>query len=418
MKKKFMVALLGIFVAVLGVLILTGCKTKKVDVKIGILTYSLDDLEVGDMILYLKKVVGELGAEVIVSAAAQDDAAAVVETEKLISNGANAIIAFIDSREIVDVCIDAKVYYIRAAGIANQSVYDYAQNNKYFLGSIGPDVNSMEQVAGYNMTKHFLDAGVKKLLISTGLLFQASQMHVARYKGVVQALEEYGFTHVKENGYNWTTTGSFTSPDPSYTVVALDMMMLEEYPDIYAAWGTALLTIEFEQVIALTSGYEIFSQTLEPLLAVPGLVHNVPGVVKVATFSSFNQSYAYGFSTPALSNHATYGTTGPLLNYLIGKFTSSVGSSLIACINAVEGNGDQFRQNGKAFKIFQDYWYADTPEKALQMYATDTLDAPALTSDTLKNYILSSNKDTNYALYAAFITNSSYEVIKGLKEQN
>jgi hypothetical protein len=397
-------------------LVLTGCVKTPTTVKVGVLTYSLDDAEVGDMIKYLKNVSKDLDVEVIVSDAASDNTAAVTETEKLISNGVDAVIGFIDSREIVDTCSAAKVYYIRAAGIANQAVYDHAENNKYFLGSIGPDVNSMEEAAGYKMTKYFLEHGVKKLLISTGLLFQASQMHTARYKGVVKALEEWGFTHEKGANYNWTTTGSFSHPDPSYQVVAVDAMMLEEYPEIYMMWLTALLSVEFEQVIALTSGYEILSQTLEPLLAYPNPIHNVPGRVKVATFSSFNEVYAYAFTTPALTNHAEYGTTDPLMNYLVGKFTSSIGGALVACINAVNGNGDSFRENGKAFKFYQDYWYAETPEQFVAMYGADTLESPAYTAQTLQSYIYSKDNKVTYQQFQDFVANASYEQILALKK--
>jgi hypothetical protein len=415
MKKKFMLALLLITSVVIVGLGLTGC-VKNTSVKVGVLTYSLDDAEVGDMIKYLKNISADLDVEVIVSDAASDNTAAVTETEKLISNGVDAVIGFIDSKEIFDACSAAKVYYIRAAGIANQAVYDYAENNKYFLGSIGPDVNSMEEAAGYKMTKYFLDNGVKKLLISTGLLFQASQMHTARYKGVVKALEEYGFTHVKEANFNWTTTGSFTHPNPDYVVRALDVMMLEEYPEIFALWMTTLLSVEFEQIIALTSGYEIISQTLEPLLSIPGPIHNVPGRVKVATFSSFNQTYAYGFSTPSLTNHSEYGTTDPLLNYLVGKFTSSIGGALVACINAVNGHGDVFRTNNKAFKFYQDYWYAQTPAEFLAMYGADTLESPAYTAQTLSDYIYSSSNKVTYQQFEQFVANASYQQILDLKK--
>jgi hypothetical protein len=395
--------------------VLTGC-VSKTDVKIGVLTYSLDDAEVGDMIKYLNNVSKDLNCEIIVSDAASDNTAAVTETEKLISNGVDAIIGFIDSKEIFDACSEAEVYYIRAAGIANEAVYTYAEKNKYFLGSIGPDVTQMEEAAGYRMAKYFLDKGVKKILISTGLLFQASQMHTARYKGVVRALEEKGFTHEKGENFNWTTPGTFTHPDPNYVAVGLDVMMLEEYPEIFNLWLSTLLSVEFEQIIALTSGYEILSQTLEPLLAIPSPIHNVPGNVRVATFSSFNETYAYGFSAPALTNHVDYGTTAPLLNYLVGKFTSSIGSSLVACINAVNGNGDTFRKDNKAFKFYQDYWYAETPEQFLAMYGADTLASPAYTAETLGKYIYSRDNKVTYEQFEDFVANASYEQILELKK--
>ena len=56
------------------------------------------------------------------------------------------------------------------------------------------------------------------------------------------------------------------------------------------------------------------------------------------------------------------------LDYLTGKFTSSVAISFIAMYNAIAGFGDDFRVDGKAFKIIQGFWTSDSKEDYEEKY--------------------------------------------------
>jgi len=57
------------------------------------------------------------------------------------------------------------------------------------------------------------------------------------------------------------------------------------------------------------------------------------------------------------------------LQYCIGKYSSMVGPAFALMLNAVTGYADDFRSNGKAVRVTQGFWVAESAEDYAAKYA-------------------------------------------------
>ena len=122
--------------------------------------------------------------------------------------------------------------------------------------------------------------------------------------------------------------------------------------------------------------------------------------VKLATVDSF---------TSAMGEAMNSG----IIDYVAGKFATSIGPIFIATLNAV--NGQPIRnEEGCALALDQGYWVAADAEQFARYYAVDSSDDdPAYSKEILDTY---APAGVSYEDFAAFVAQYSFDEIVALKK--
>lgn len=255
--------------------------------------------------------------------------------------GAEGILSFnsYDLAAEVELCAANQVYYMRASSGVSDEDYAKVAENPYYLGSIGPSVD-MEYQTGYEMGQYFAAAKEKgNYFIASGGAGFGVESHVLRTKGMIEGLAD-GY------GIKLTTDAEQLARSPQSTVAEADGMKICVAPGFLDSENflpAVVAAYEEDQYPVVLSAYPLddFANTAKD--SVVGLID----CYSVTNLQLFNSGK---------------------LNYLSGKFSSSIGPSFAAMYNAVTGYAEDFRDNGKAFRISQDFWTSDSEEDYIQKY--------------------------------------------------
>ena len=91
------------------------------------------------------------------------------------------------------------------------------------------------------------------------------------------------------------------------------------------------------------------------------------------------------------------------MNYLVGKYGSLVGPSFVAMYNAITGHAQAFRDNGKAFKIVQNFWSSSSEEDFNEKYeVASNITQPAFNYEDL------------YSICCAYTPEATFEDLRDL----
>lgn len=377
-----------------------GSKSK---VKIGVLIFNATDTEMLAFRGYLEKYIKEEYPEIDWAFINPGTAAesAIANVEDLVSQGCKGIIGFTDTVEVVSKANDSGVHYIKAAGQTKAVIHNEIKNFEYYVGSIGPSLEIEEEKIGYEMMKHFIDSpanggkGYTKVLINGVLIQLGSIMHTTRYNGMKRALKEIAGVEISA-GTPGAPMGTVTANPKDLTVI-----LLEGYPGLTEGFAENASTIIKN---AARDGLQAIASNAGGVEALGGILlnNNLTSTVDLATVSAFTPNYKTAFDN---------GT----LDYLVGKFASSMGPAVVALINSINGNGHR-TANGEAFKLDQPYWIARSKAEFDEQYANDQPSSPAYTKALLDKFIVSSNNKVSFDEFAAFVKASSYAEIQALKK--
>lgn len=306
--------------------------------------------------------------------------------ENFINQGVEAIISFSDQDRmaIIKMAEDAKVYYAVGAGTLDDEQFDEVKDNEYYLGSIGPSLVEEEEV-GYEMAKYYIEDGYTNFLIYTGG-YPFVDMHKMRTDGMIRAFEEVGVTyHAREDGQ----IGDFESDE--YTIHTID-----GFPDDSGAFfGTAGELVndpDLEVVLTAALGLEFFGTPIAQSGA----------DLRMGTVASFTEAYSDGFEADQV-------------DYLAGKFASSIGPVFAAVYNAINGDAEVVQNNGEAFRIDQGYWVATDKDQFSEMYQlSNSVENPAYTKELLDTIIAEFNEETDFQNFESFVKNYSFSEIQSM----
>ena len=234
------------------------------------------------------------------------------------------------------------------------------------------------------MAKYYLEQGVKNFLVYAGG-YPFVDMHKMRTDGFIRAFEEFGITYTPGDNGNF---GTFAGE--GYTIDTIS-----GFPDEAGAfWGTVGQKVGapgVEVVISAALGVEFFGTSIA----------QINPAIKLGTVASFTDAYKEAINADV-----------PQLDYLAGKFASSIGPIFIAMLNAVTGNIESVREDGNAFRINQGYWNAVGKDQFNELYeVANSSVAPAYTADDLSQYFQLVNDSTTYADFKAFVEAYRYEDI-------
>lgn len=393
--KKMILLLTTLF---MGLLPLAACGTGNDDAangsseetaKIGVLIYDPSDSQVLAFQDYYDNYIAE---NYNVSFTYSDAISTAEEEKSAIENFAaqnvQAVIALTQADMVaaIEEAAKAKMYYIVGVGTMTDEQYEQTKDNEYFLGTIGPDLNSEEQ-AGYDMAKYYIGQGDTNFVLYAGGMSYGVDAHRKRFDGFIKAFQEAGVEYTEPSGGQ--AIGSFS--DDNYTI-----QIIEGFPDDAGAFYTeAQQKLGEEGVQTLLSvgiGLEVFGATIA----------NINPDIRLATVSAFTEAYKDGFEAEPQQ-----------VDYLSGTFPAMIGPTFAAVMNAINGDAEDFRDNGYAFRIGQNYWNAKNKEEFETMYsiANDT-ENPAINKEDIDQLIKQNNADLTFEAFTEFASNVDFETIE------
>ena len=317
--------------------------------------------------------------------------------DNFIVNNCKAIISFssVDRPAQIEQCDAAGIYYAVATGTLTDEEYEEFKDYEYYVGAIGPSLNTEFQV-GYDMAAYYIDKGMTRFGIFGGAVPYRTDMHIYRAAGMLTAMIEKGGEGAAYQGV--TDPGAIigmiygTGTIETGKIGNLELMAYVGGYDFDDAWFGKLAqmagTEGIEAILTVGSGVDVLGSFV------------AGSNVKLATVDSF---------TAAMGEAMNSG----IIDYVAGKFATSIGPIFAATLNAV--NGQPIRnEEGCALALDQGYWVATDAEQFAQYYAVDSSEEnPAYSKDILDAY---APAGVSYEDFAAFVAQYSFDEIVALKK--
>jgi len=315
--------------------------------------------------------------------------------------GMDGIISFYgqDIQETLKLCEDEQIYYVLGSGSISDEDFESAKENPYFLGVIGPSAEE-EYQAGYGMASNFADQGAKSYLILSGGASKGNFMHSSRVEGILDALSQkesitYGQTTAELAVVSEVTKVETGKEDVNITICPGYMSGSDGSYELQEA----LRGGNYDAVVSAMS----FGQALDGIIDASKDWGHTALLGMVDCFSEGNLK--------AVQEKDAFGE--PKLNYVCGKYASLAGPALAAVYNAATGHPETVRDNGAPFRLNQEFWTADSPEKFKELYNfTQGVYENAYSCDELMQVISVFHANATYQDFAALTEASDIESVE------
>ena len=354
MKRLF-----SILLAVLVVFGIVSCasnaqKDEDEKHKIGVAVYDVTDDEVIAFRDYLTGYIQECFPEVefCYSYAIRSEEEEMKFLEDACAEGVEGVMSFItyDLSKEVGYCASKGVYYMLASGTVTEEDYEAVADEPYFLGVVGPG-GEIERQAGADMADYFIhEMDGDSYILFTGGASQGNEMHRVRSVGALEVFE-------KEFGDLGRDVEELAVTEEPVRLVAegMDLTVFPGYTTREEVAEKATEELEsggfddgdgYDLALSMFSMYSMVD-VLERLGIKQGVVD------------------CYSMTNKELFADGT-------LCYVAGKFSSTIGPSFAAMYNAITGYGEDFREDGRAFRMTQGYWLAKDKKEYNDQYALAT----------------------------------------------
>ena len=334
---------------------------KQSDVKIGVLVQDVSGEEaLGFRAYYEDYIADQYGVTFTYTDELTDAASEKSAIEKFASQGYQGVISFSSNDRAlqIETCESNQIYYAVAAGMLDDDQYEQYKGNEYFLGQVGPSMET-EYQAGVDMGKFFADKGIKTVAMYGA--FIPNPMHVYRVAGVLSGL---GLSYDGSTDEAEVVGKIFADQgvDPSKVSGDIEMVAyLQGYGDTTTDEINAAIQAAPDAFISVGMTTTFFTQQL-----------NAAGI-EFSDIDSFTKSNGEAI------------TSGKLV-YLAGKYSSSVGPAFALIMNAINGNIVR-DADGNAVSISQNYQVATDEATFDEFYKTDNGDNPIYNKETLDKII-------------------------------
>ena len=367
-------------------------------VKIGVLVSDATSSEaLAFRAYYTEYIAKAYDVEFIYSDELSDAAGEKSAIDNFIVSNCKAVISFssFDRPAQIEQCDAAGIYYAVATGTLTDEQYEEYKDYEYYVGAIGPSMD-IEFKAGYDMASYYIDQGMTKFGMFGGGVPYYVDMHIYRAAGMLTAMVEKGGEGANYKGA--TDFGGILGQiyqDGGIDTGAIGNVELLAYVggyDFDDAWFGKLAqmagTEGIEAILTVGSGVDVLGSFV------------AGSNVKLATVDSF---------TAAMGEAMNSG----IIDYVAGKFATSIGPIFVATLNAV--NGQPIRDaEGNALALDQGYWVATNAEQFAQYYAVDSSsEDPAYSKAILDTYVPAG---VSYDDFAAFVAQYSFDEIAALKK--
>ena len=369
---------------------------------IGVAVYNTDDPEMNMFFEYYRTYIEtSFPVDFIMSNSLNSFEDEVAFVEQMAEEGAGGIIAFYntDLEGILEVCAEYEMYYVLGSSSIEDDDFEAVRDNEWFLGVIGPDEDE-EYNAGADIAANFIDGGATNFLIlSGGAGDQANYMHYTRVVGMLDTLEEsFGLTYSDETA-NLAAVSELTvletGSDEVSITIAPGYLELDEG---YANFTEALETADYDALIAALGISDVVDE-IEDEIASSSLE------MLVGTVDCFSEQNYIAFETKDANGNS-------LLNYVKGKYGSMVAPAFVAMFNALEGDIDVVKPDGKAFRIYQTYWTAASEAEYAELYGyTQSVYENAYSSNDLMQLIKAYNEDATFEEFVELTEASDVESV-------
>lgn len=312
--------------------------------KIGVATYNIKDAQVMMFKDYLDNYIGECFPDVTFlysesisgSEELMDFLALCAESE------VEGVMVFgsYDLQKEVEFCAEHGMYMIRPSATSSEDDFEAVASNPYYVGEIGPG-SELEYGAGADMTQALAEQG-KTYLIFSGGASEGNEMHRLRTMGILDTLQDiYGesFTQASEE------LAVVTEPT-TIEAGGLKCTICPGYLEREENCETAAEVI--------TDGD--YTTVLSSVPVSPMLKEIDAAKLECGTVDCFSEENYYEFRDGTIS-------------YVAGKYQSEIGPGFAALYNAITGNADIFRENGRAFRLEQGFWTARSSQEYDEMYS-------------------------------------------------
>lgn len=334
---------------------------KQSDVKIGVLVQDVSGEEaLGFRAYYEDYIADQYGVTFTYTDELTDAASEKSAIEKFASQGYQGVISFSSNDRAlqIETCESNQIYCAVAAGMLDDDQYEQYKGNEYFLGQVGPSMET-EYQAGVDMGKFFADKGIKTVAMYGA--FIPNPMHVYRVAGVLSGL---GLSYDGSTDEAEVVGKIFADQgvDPSKVSGDIEMVAyLQGYGDTTTDEINAAIQAAPDAFISVGMATTFFTQQL-----------NAAGI-EFSDIDSFTKSNGEAI------------TSGKLV-YLAGKYSSSVGPAFALIMNAINGNIVR-DADGNAVSISQNYQVATDEATFDEFYKTDNGDNPIYNKETLDKII-------------------------------
>lgn len=299
--------------------------------------------------------------------------------------GVEGILSFnsYDLKAEVEFCEKNKMYLIRPSSTASDDVFQSIASNPYFVGEIGPGIQA-EYSEAQKLVYAMADSECREnFLIFSGGASMKNEMHRLRTLAFLEGLQKiYGLKlpatceelAVANQTVSFETDGICITILPGYLGV----------PQVNAAAADAISGGKYQKVLSTVP--------VTPLREKMMKVDITCGVM-----DCFSEDNYFGFKNGKIS-------------YVAGKYQSEIGPAFVALYNAICGDPDLFRVDGKAFRLKQGFWTAGTPTDFDAQYALARgLVINAYNYQDLYEVVKSLNPDASFAKFAELVAGWSYE---------
>lgn len=374
---------------------LGGAVAEDKAVKIGVLVSDATSAEALAFRAYYTDYIQTVyNVEFIYSDELADAAAEKTAIETMVANNCLGIISFssFDRPAQIEQCESEEVYYAVATGTLTDDQYEAAKEYEYYVGAIGPDL-ATEFATGYDMAMYFLEQGKTQFGLFGGAIPYYTEMHIYRAAGMLTAMIDKGGEGANYRGATnmGEVVGKIYEDGCQIHTGEIGSNALVSYVGGYTmddAWfgecAAAVNAEGLEVMLAVGNGSDFFAAAK-------------PEGVQIGSVDAYAPSYGEAMKAGSL-------------NYLAGKFSSSIGPIFVAVLSAIEGAPIR-NEEGNALALSQGYWIADSAELFDTYYAVDSsVTDPAYTKDMLDKLI-----GADYASFAAFVSAYSFDEILAQK---
>lgn len=358
---------------ILGILLLLGLlagicvqaeetqETGAEEIKIGVAVYDPGSSEMNMFINYYRDYLEEgfpvkfYFSDKITSVEAENDFIRAVKEQ-----GAQGIISFLgmDVKETIRVCEENEMYYVLGSGSISDEDYEAVKENPWFLGTIGPEPETVHQ-AGCDMADYFLKKGGKSFLIMSGGASRGSSMHALRTQGMLEVLEEQAGLVLPEEPETMALVDENTTLTSSDGTVSVTIC-----PD-YTEGGDGLANLES----AFADGtYDVLMSAFHANTYMDKITEKEGAQgsnIMVGAIDSFTEQNFEIFKERDAFGNAP-------IDYVQGKYASMAGPAFAMVYNAVTGHPEANTPDGEAVRLYQGFWTADNRERYIELYGYTT----------------------------------------------
>ena len=352
---------------------------------IGVATYNIRDAQVMMFKEYLDHYIGDCFPDVtfLYSESISGSEELMDFLELCAENGAEGVMVFgsYDLQKEVAFCAEHDMYMIRPSATSSDADFEAVASNPYYIGEIGPG-SELEYEAGADMTQTMAEDRKTYLILSGGAA-EDNEMHRLRTLGMLETLQEIYGAELEQTAEELAVTEETVTVEAGGLKVTVFPGYLEREENAAAA---AKMIEDGDYTTVLSS------VPVSPLMETLDTVK-----VECGTIDCFSEDNSYGFQDGTIS-------------YVAGKCQSEIGPGFAALYNAITGNADAFRENGRAFRLKQGFWTAKSSEEYEKMYSlARSISVNAYNYEDLYSVIKSMTPEADFDSLKTLAESFSYE---------